>query len=94
MGNSDGIWGKAKFSVPTDCFVCPVTVPTVTLGAVRSMLTTGSSVAKYMLVVPDSTMPVALFRSALLQSLWVQLAVNLLMSGKGEDEYFLPRAGL
>ena len=42
MGNSDGIWGKAKLTVLADCCVCPVAVPTVTLGAARSMLTTGS----------------------------------------------------
>ena len=39
-------------------------MPTVTFGAARSMLTTGSSVAKYMSVAPESTMPVAFDGSA------------------------------
>ena len=47
-----------------------------------------------MLVVPESTMPVALFQSARLQSLWVKLAVNLVMSGKCEDGDVVPRVGL
>ena len=34
-------------------------VTTVTFGAARSTLTTGASVANYMLVAPESTMPVA-----------------------------------
>ena len=40
------------------CF-CPVDVPTVTLGASRSMLTMGASAEKYMSVAPESTIPVA-----------------------------------
>ena len=47
-----------------------------------------------MLVAPESTMPVALFWSARLQILWVQLAVNLLMSGKGEGGDVVHRVGL
>ena len=47
-----------------------------------------------MLVVPESTMPVALFQSARLRSLWVQLDVNVLMSGKGEGGDVVPRVGL
>ena len=50
VGKSDGIWGKAKLLVPADCCVCPVVVPTVTLGAAWSLLTTGASTAKYMSV--------------------------------------------
>ena len=82
--NSYGIWGKANLPVPVYCCVCPVAVPTVTLGAARSTLTTGASAEKYMLVSPESTMPVALVQSARWRSVWVQLAVTLLMSGKGE----------
>ena len=86
---SDGRWGKAKLPVPTDCCVCPVAVTTVTLVATRSMLTTGASAAKYMPVVKDSTMPVALVWSARWRSVWVYSAVTLLMSSKGEG--FLSR---
>ena len=42
VGNSDRIWGKDKFPIPSDCCFFPVSLPTVTLGAARSMLTTGS----------------------------------------------------
>ena len=42
LRNSDEILGKDKLPVPADCCVCPVAVPTVTLGAARSMLTTGA----------------------------------------------------
>ena len=94
VGNSNRIWGKAKFPIPTECCVCPVSVPTVTLGAAQSVLTTGALAANYMSVAPESTMPVALFQSSYLQSLWVQLAINLLMSGKGEGEDVVPRVVL
>ena len=94
VGNSDGRWGKAKLPVPADFFVCPVSVPTVILCAAWSMLTTGVSEANYMLVAPESTITVALFQSARLQSLWVELAVKLLMSGKGEGGDVVPRVGL
>ena len=92
--NSDRRLGKAKLLVPADCCVYPVDVPTATLGAARSMLNTGASTEKYMSVAPESTMPVVLFWSARLQSLWVQLSVNLLMSGKGECGYVELRVGL
>ena len=92
--NSNGRWGKAKFTVPADCCVCPVAVPTVTLGVAWSMFTTGALAAKYMLVAPESTMPVLLFCSARLRSLWVQLAIKLLMSGEGDGGDFVPRVGL
>ena len=46
IGNPDGIWGKYRSPIPVYCWVCPVTVPTVTFGAVRSMLITGASMAK------------------------------------------------
>ena len=46
VGNSDGIWGKARLTVPADCWVCPIAVPTFTFGAERSMLTIGASVEK------------------------------------------------
>ena len=94
MENSNGRWGKAKFTVPADCCVCPVAVPTVTLGVAWSMLTTGALAAKYMSVAPESTMPVLLFWSARLRSLWVQLAIKLLMSGEGDGGDFVPRVGL
>ena len=84
MGNHVGRWGKAKLSVPANFCVCPVSVPTVNLGAARSMLTTGALTAKYMSVAPESTMPVAFVRSALWRRVWVQLAVTLFMSGNGE----------
>ena len=79
IGNSDGRWVKAQLPVPVDFCVCPVDVRTVTFGAARSMLTTGSCVAKYMLVVPESTMPEAFVD----RLLW--LTLNLLMFGKVED---------
>ena len=94
VGNSDRRWGKSKLTVPADCCGLTVVVPTVTLGAARSMLNTGESAAKYMSVAPESTMPVALFQNARFRILWVQLAVNLLMSGKGEGGDVLPRVGL
>ena len=80
IGNYDGRWGKARLHVPADFWVCPVAVPTVTFGAVRSMLTTGASVAKYMSVAPESTMPVAFIESARCWCVWLDL--TLLMFGK------------
>ena len=94
MGKSNRMCGKAKFPIPADCCVFPVSVPTVTLGAAQSMLTTGSPEENYMSVVPESTMSVALFKSARLRSLWVQLTVNLLMSGKGEGGDVMSRVGI
>ena len=44
--NSDGRWGKFKSPVPVDCWVCPVAVPTLNVGAERLMLTMGASAAK------------------------------------------------
>ena len=41
IGNSDGRWGKSKLPVPAYCCVCPVAVPTLTLGAARFMLNIG-----------------------------------------------------
>ena len=41
IGNPDGRWGKSKSPVPVDCWVFAVAVSTLTLGAERSMLTTG-----------------------------------------------------
>ena len=76
VGNSNGIWGKDKLTVPGDCCVLPLAVTTMNLGATLSMLSTGALAAKYMLVVSESTMTVALFWSAQLRSLLVQLAVN------------------
>ena len=84
MGNCDRRWGKDTFSIPTDCSVFPIAIRTGTLCAARSMLTTGVSAAKYMLVASEYIMTVVLFWSARLHILWVQLAVNVLMSGKGE----------
>ena len=46
IGNPDGRWGKSRSPVPVDCWVFPVAVPTITFGAVRSMLTSGESMAK------------------------------------------------
>ena len=89
--NSDGRWGKAKFTVPADCCVCPVAAPTVILGTARSMLITGELAENYMSIALESTMPVVLFCSARLRILWVQLAVNLLMSGKGKCGDVVPR---
>ena len=80
IGNSNGGWGKARLPVSVDCCVCPIAVPTVTFGASRYMFTTGASVAKYMLAVPESTMPVAFVGSARCWRLW--LALTLLMLGK------------
>ena len=54
------------------------------------MLTTGASVPNYMSVVFESRMPVALVWSARWRSVWVQLSVTLLISGKGEGvDFFL-----
>ena len=92
VGNSNGRWGKAKLPVPKNCCVFPVAVPTVTRSAARSMLTTGVLAEKYLSVAPKSTMPVALARSARWRSVWVQLVVTLLMSGKGGG--FVSRVGL
>ena len=92
VGNSDGRWGKAKLPVPADFFVCPVSVPTVTLGAALSMFTTGSSAENCMSVAPESTMPVVLVWCACWRIIWVHLALTLLMSGKGEGVLF--RVGL
>ena len=91
VGNSDKIWGKAKLPFPDDCFVCPIAMPTLALGSAQSMLNTGSLASKYMSVALESTMHVALFWSARLQSLWVQLAVNFLMSGKFYGGDVVPR---
>ena len=44
--NTYGRWGKSKYPVPVDCWVCPVAVPTLTFGAERSMLTIGASAEK------------------------------------------------
>ena len=73
IGNSDGRWGKARLPVPAYCCVYPVAVPTVTFGAARSMLNTGASVAKYMLVAPDYTTPGAFFGSSRCWLVWLDL---------------------
>ena len=49
-GKSYGGLGIFSSPVPTELCVCPVAVPTVTLGAERSMLTMGASAEKYMSV--------------------------------------------
>ena len=82
------------YGVRLNCPTLLTGVPTMTLGAARYMLTTGASMANYMTVVPDSTIPVALFWSARLRSLWVQLDINLLMSGKVEGGDGVSRVGL
>ena len=64
-GNPDGRWGKYKFPVPVDFWVCFVAVNILTFVTERSMLTTGSSVEKYMSVSTESIMPVS-FESVLL----------------------------
>ena len=46
IGNTDESWGKFKSPVPVDFCDWPVAVPTLTLGAERSMLTMGASAAK------------------------------------------------
>ena len=56
------------------------------------MLTTGALTEKYMLVVPESPMPVAFVRSALWRGVWVQLDVTLLMSREGDG--VVSRVGL
>ena len=58
------------------------------------MLTTGASVPNYMSVALESRMPVALVWSARWRSVWVQLSVTLLISGKGEGVDFFSRLGL
>ena len=65
IGNPDGRWGKFKAPVPVHCCVCPVGVPTLTVGDKRSMLTMGASAAKYMSLAPESTMPVAIMSGLL-----------------------------
>ena len=76
----DGRWGKAQLPVPADFSVCPVAVPTVTLGAAQSMFITGASVENYMLVAPESIMPVVFFGRACCWNVW--LALTLLIFGK------------
>ena len=88
--NFDGRWDWAKLPVHMDCCVCPVSVPTVTLDAARSMLPTGASVAKYMPVAIESTTPLAFVGSARFRI--VYLALTLLMSGK--VEVVMSRVGL
>ena len=84
-----GKWGKARSSVPMDCWVCPVAAPNVTFGDVRSMLTTGSYVAKKMSVVPELTMPVDFFGSTRCWRVW--LAGTLLI---GKVKVDMSRVGL
>ena len=69
-------------------FVSLLDVPTVTIVATRSMLTTEASTEKYMLVAPESTMSVAFFCSAHCWRVWA----TFLMSGK--DEVILYRVVL
>ena len=90
IGNYDWRWGKDRLPVPADCCVCPVAVPTVTFCAARSMLTTGAYMANYMLVAPESTMPVWFVGSAHCWSVW--LALTLMMFGK--VKVFMSRVGL
>ena len=74
--------------MPVELYVCPVAVPTVTLGAARSMLTMGSSVEKYMSVAPESTIPVACKEGVcfLLEGLKLSVLVNGSL-----DLYFLKK---
>ena len=46
IGNPDGIWGKCKSHVLVDWCVWPVSVPTLTVGSERLMLTMGESAEK------------------------------------------------
>ena len=71
IGKSNGIWGKARLPVPADFGICPVSVPTMTFGAARYILTTGESVAKYMSVAPEYTMPVEFVGSARCWLVWL-----------------------
>ena len=66
----------------------------MTLGAAQSMFATGALATKYMLMAPEYTMHVGLVRSARWQSVWVQLAVTVFMSGKGEGGDVVSRVGL
>ena len=90
IGNSNGIWGKSRLNVSMDCCVCPIAVSTVSFGAAWSMLTTGASVAKYMLVAPESAIPVAFVGSAQCWRVW--LALTVLMFGK--VKFAMSRVGL
>ena len=51
-----GKLGDSYSPVPAELCVCPVVVPTDTLGAARFMLTMGASAEKYMSVVLESMM--------------------------------------
>ena len=62
----------------------------MTLGAARSILTTGELVAKYMPVAPESTISVAFFLSVRCRCAWLDL--TLLMFGK--VEFLMSRVGL
>ena len=71
IGNPDGRWGNSRSPVPVDFCFCPVAVPTLTFGVARYVLTTGSSMEKYMSVAPDSTMPVAFVGSTICCRVWL-----------------------
>ena len=58
-GKPDGSLGRFNSPVPVEFCVWPVAVPTVTLGAERSILTMGASAEKKISVAPESIMPVA-----------------------------------
>ena len=60
-------------TVPAGLCVCPVDVPTFTLGAERSMMTMGASSEKYISVSPESIMPVA----CMVDLYWLDVKVRL-----------------
>ena len=76
IGNPNGSWGKFKSPVPVDFCVCPVAVPTLTVGDKIPMLTMGASAAKLMSVAPETTMPVAVM-SGLLGKGWSRVGIKL-----------------
>ena len=67
--------------MPAELCFCPVAVPTVTLGAARSMLTMGALAEKYMSVAPESTMTVACKEDICLLVVMARLKLELLVNG-------------
>ena len=67
--------------MPAELYLCTVAVPTVTLGAARSMLTIGVSAEKYMSEAPESTMPVACKEDVRLLGVMARLKLAVLVNG-------------
>ena len=80
-GKSEGSLGRFSLPVPVELCVCPVFVPTVTLGAVRSMLTMGASGEKYISVALESTIPVTCKEDVFVLVVMTGLKLLVLVNG-------------